>query len=531
MSDGDRRAAGQRAVVALAAGLPHVAGETEVVELFFATVTPLVPGRAIAVRVADLRGREPARVYGRNASLRDGVERDRLVVSAPTLERAQLKSAVEASARLHVSDRWDPPFTGMASGFALPLAAAGELYGIVDIGYPSGTRDTSAMDAELVEPLAGLLALALRGHRLHADTIELRDYQARLIEHANALIVGIDRSWRITVANRALLELTGYSREEVVGHDLRDFLPRDQRAHLTARFRSALEGEHQPALDIALLQRSGGRVRTLWTVAAVGRDAANAGAASPIEAVVAIGTDQSRLQELEDQVIRAERLATLGKIAAGVVHELNNPLTSISVYADYLLRKLEDTGVDPTDLEKLRRISGSAQRIQRFARELVQYARPSGSGIEAIDVNDVVRQALSICEHLFDQTTTQLAVELDPTLPTVHAVPGQLEQVVINLVTNAAHAVDTGVGTIRVRTRHHSGRIELEIADSGPGVPAPDRERIFEPFYTTKPDGKGTGLGLPIVRNIVDQHLGEIAVGDADLGGAAFVVSLPVSIP
>ena len=530
MTATDPRDLADRAVVELARQLPLAASEAEMVELLLALVAPVLPQRALAVRVADLRGREPARIYVRHGTLRDGVDRERFVLSATSLARARVKGAVTASARLHVGDRWDSPFVGVGGGFAVPLVAAGELYGMIDIGYTPGV-EIPADDVALIESLGGIVAVALRGQRLHADTVELRDYQARLIEHASALIVGIDRSWRITVANRALLELTGYSREEVLGHDLRDFLPRDQRAHLTARFRSALEGEHQVALDIALLSRGGARVRTLWTVAAIGRDTADQRASGPIEAVVAIGTDQSRLQELEDQVIRAERLATLGKIAAGVVHELNNPLTSISVYADYLQRKLVDAGIDPTDLEKLRRISASAQRIQRFARELVDYARPPGTDIEPIDINDVVRQSLSICEHLFDTETTRVAMELDPTIPMVEAVPGQLEQVVINLVTNAAHAVDVAGGTIRVRTRHGHGRIELEIADSGPGVPEADRERIFEPFYTTKPDGKGTGLGLPIVRNIVDQHLGEVAVGDADLGGAAFVVRLPAAIP
>src|SRR6185503_17193921 len=168
-------------------------------------------------------------------------------------------------------------------------------------------------------------------------------------------------------------------------------------------------------------------------------------------------------------------------------------------------------------LEKLRRIGASAMRIQRFARELVDYARPAGTEVEMIDFNDVVRQSLSICEHLFEKSEIEVVVELDSTLPPVQAVPGQLEQVVINLVTNAAHAVETG-GRIRARTRRDSQtHVALEIADTGPGVPASDRDKIFEPFYTTKPDGKGTGLGLPIVRNIIEQHQGQIAVDTSDL--------------
>jgi two-component system, NtrC family, sensor kinase len=524
---GDRDAVA-RAVLALAGTLPSEATEHELIDRFLGLAAPLLPGRALAVRVVELRGREPVRAYTRGAPTRGGIESERLVVPAELLARARVKSAVTASARLRADDRWDSPFVGVGSGFAMPLAASGELYGVLDVGYPPPSP-VIPDDAQVIAPLAELLAVALRTQRLHHDTVELRDYQARLIEHANALIVGIDKTWRITVANRALLDLTGFTRDEVLGRDLRDFLPRDQRAHITARFRSALDGELQSALDIVLLSRKHGRVRTVWTVAAVGKDQPG----SPIEAVVAIGTDQSRLQELENQVIRAERLATLGKLAAGVVHELNNPLTSISVYAEYLLKKLEDMigdhpGIIAADLEKLRRIGASAQRIQRFARELVDYARPAGTEVEMIDFNDVVRQSLSICEHLFERSAIELVVELDTTLPPVQAVPGQLEQVVINLVTNAAHAVDSG-GTIRARTRHDASHVALEIADTGPGVPLGDRDRIFEPFYTTKPDGKGTGLGLPIVRNIIEQHQGQIAVDTSDLGGAMFVVRLPAA--
>jgi two-component system NtrC family sensor kinase len=149
--------------------------------------------------------------------------------------------------------------------------------------------------------------------------------------------------------------------------------------------------------------------------------------------------------------------------------------------------------------------------------------------VEPVDVNDVVGQSLAICEHLFERAQIVTAAELAPALPTVLAVPGQLEQVLINLVTNAAHAVEEAGGTIRVRTVRLPAAIEVEVADSGPGVPELERERIFEPFFTTKPDGKGTGLGLPIVRNIVEQHRGTITVGSSDLGGAAFVVRLPLA--
>ncbi|MEP6866244.1 MAG: ATP-binding protein, partial [Deltaproteobacteria bacterium] len=244
--------------------------------------------------------------------------------------------------------------------------------------------------------------------------------------------------------------------------------------------------------------------------------------------VVAIGQDQSKIDLLQQQIVRAERLATLGELAAGVVHELNNPLTSITVYADYLVRKLESQGQEAGDLEKVRRIGASAQRILRFSRDLVQYARPSGKQLEPVDLSGVIRQSVSIVEHLLERGNIGLDIDLDPELPVVQAVAGQLEQVLINLITNAVHAVESG-GRVVVRAKLLDLSTALiEVGDSGPGIRDEDRERIFEPFFTTKPDGKGTGLGLPIVRNIIEQHRGQISVARSDLGGAAFRVTIPV---
>ena len=511
------------ALRALAVELPSASSEPVVVERVLGVLGKLLPGRALSIRVLDLRNREPARAYVRGAPPRDGVATDPVIISEGALKAARLKSAVTASARLVARERWDSPFTGIATGFALPLAAGGELYGVLDVGYPPG-QDARAGDQPAVTAIASGLSIALRTIRLQEDATGLRDYQARLLDSANALILGIDRSWRITVCNRALLELTGTTRDEVLGRDVRDFMASDQRQQLTTAFSAALAGQHHAAVTVMLPTRKG-PVRSVWAIAPVGRAGAPGG---PVEAVVAIGQDQSKIDLLQQQIVRAERLATLGELAAGVVHELNNPLTSITVYAEYLVRKLESQGAEQPDLEKLRRIGASAQRILRFSRDLVQYARPSGKESEAVDLAAVVRQSVSICDHLVERGGIALGVEVDPDLPVIQAVAGQLEQVLINLITNAVHAVENG-GKVVVRARvEGENRVGIEVSDSGPGVPEADREKIFEAFYTTKLDGKGTGLGLPIVRNIVEQHRGQISVGRSDLGGAAFRVILPI---
>ena len=171
--------------------------------------------------------------------------------------------------------------------------------------------------------------------------------------------------------------------------------------------------------------------------------------------------------ELREQIIRSAKLASLGQMAAGVVHELNNPLTSIVGYSDYLRAKAERDKADPHDIERLRRIGESASRILRFSRDLVQYARPSGKDMEAVDLAAVVRQSVSICEHLVERGGIQLEVDVDPELPVIQAVGGQLEQVLINLITNAVHAVENG-GKVLVRATNEPPKIgasqsELEL--------------------------------------------------------------------
>ncbi len=507
----------------LAAELPHATSERAVVDRVLGVLEKMLPGRALAIRTLDLRNREPTRAYVRGAQLRDSIAAEGITLTAEAVAKSRLKSAVAASARLAVRERWDSPFTGVATGFAMALAAGGELYGVLDIGYPPGA-DAREHDEPAMLVFTNGLAIALRTIHLQEDAIGLRDYQARLLDSANALILGIDRSWRITVCNRALLELTGVTRDDLLGHDIRDFISTDQRQQLTVAFAAALNGQHHAAVTVMLPTRKA-PVRSVWSIAPVGRAGQLGG---PIEAVVAIGQDQSKIDLLQQQVVRSERLATLGELAAGVVHELNNPLTSITVYAEYLVRKLESQGAETTDVEKLRRIGASAQRILRFSRDLVQYARPSGRDMEVVDLSSVVRQSVSICDHLIERGGIELGIELDPELPAIQAVAGQLEQVLINLITNAVHAVESG-GKVVVSARIDGpAAVVIEVADSGPGIPEADRERVFEPFFTTKPDGKGTGLGLPIVRNIVEQHRGQITVGRSALGGAAFRVTIPV---
>ncbi len=380
-------------------------------------------------------------------------------------------------------------------------------------------------------PLANHTAVVVHTRRLLRETVYLQDYLEQLIEQANALIIATDIEGRVTVWNRAMNRVTGFSRGEVVGKPLLPWLT-ELGAPDVGRVLKQVAASGTPATrEVRLPTVGGAMLRAAFNVVAV------RGAAGAPAAVLGIGQDVTALRQLQSQVIHAEKLATLGQIAAGVAHEINNPLTSIQVCAATVARKASQSldgrvpgSFDAADLDRLRKIEDGAERIRRFARDLVSYARPSGSEVEDIAINEALDQALSFCEHVLESAHATLERDYARDLPRIQAVRDQILQVAINLVTNAAHAVEARGGTVRVRTWVAGGAtVGFAISDNGVGIKDEDRGKIFDPFFTTKPAGKGTGLGLSIVRNIIYSHGGQISFQSRPGSGTTFMVTLPVT--
>ena len=240
------------------------------------------------------------------------------------------------------------------------------------------------------------------------------------------------------------------------------------------------------------------------------------------------------LQRLQAQVIQAEKLASLGQIVAGVVHELNNPLTSIVAYADYLKKKAQHSTTSSADaadtVERLRRISEAAERILKFSRDLVAYARPTADIPGPVALGEVIEKALVFCEHEFAESNVAVKPELPEQLPLVRGIAGQLTQVFVNLFTNAAHAMNGRSGELRILLKLLGpDTVQIDVVDNGCGIEANDLEQIFEPFYTTKTDGRGTGLGLSIVRDIIKAHGGMLKASSTPGTGSIFSVTLPLA--
>jgi signal transduction histidine kinase len=236
------------------------------------------------------------------------------------------------------------------------------------------------------------------------------------------------------------------------------------------------------------------------------------------------------MRELERRVIQAEKLASLGQLAASVVHEINNPMTAVSTYADALWRRSQHSPTaDPADVDKFKRIVDNSERVLRFTRDLVSYARPAQEKPELIELNGAIEKAIGFCDHVLHKHGVRIDKALTP-LPPFLAVRQNLVQVFVNLITNACHATAAG-GSVTVSTSVEGDLALVCVRDTGTGIKPEFRSRIFEPFFTTKPDGKGTGLGLSIVQGIIENHGGEITVTSEVGAGTTFTIRLPMLQP
>jgi two-component system NtrC family sensor kinase len=246
---------------------------------------------------------------------------------------------------------------------------------------------------------------------------------------------------------------------------------------------------------------------------------------SQITKVLALVRDITDHRRAETQMRQAEKLMAMGQMVSGVAHEINNPAAIISGFAQTLL--LEDLKADHQDM--IRMIHDEASRIGRITGNLLAFARAGSKERSLVDVNDVVRRTFALRSYHFATLNITVGLELDPTNPQVWGHGGDLQQLFLNLLINAEHALTSGAErrAISVRTRAEGDAVRLDCTDTGHGIPADIKHRIFDPFFTTKPEGVGTGLGLSICYGIVRDHGGRITVESEPGQGTTFTVMLP----
>lgn len=234
------------------------------------------------------------------------------------------------------------------------------------------------------------------------------------------------------------------------------------------------------------------------------------------------------LQATQDQLVRRENLASLGQLAAGVAHELNNPLATVLLYADIMLRELSDDDPRRSDLEIIMR---ETNRCKTTVASLLDFARQHQVEAQEIDLNALVESIIETEKQHDAYQGIDIQLVLDPSLPTIHADPTQLRTVFINLLSNAVDAMSYS-GTITIKTTPTpTDMVTVSVKDTGEGIPPENLSKIYTPFFTTKPVGKGTGLGLAITYGVVKMHRGQINV-DSQVGmGTTFTITLPIRLP
>jgi len=234
----------------------------------------------------------------------------------------------------------------------------------------------------------------------------------------------------------------------------------------------------------------------------------------------------ARLRQLEAAAEQAEKLAGLGRLTAGVVHELNNPLVAVVMFADSLFTKWSAGDGDPIDLEKIKEIRDAGLRIQALTRELAAYARPAAGPVEPLELKPLLELAAQICKQAVKEADAVVQRDLGAA-PTVEGIGAALTQVFVNLLVNAAQASPRR-GVIRLGLEAGGGKVRVTVADEGEGMSAEVQRRLFEPFFTTRAP-RGLGLGLFAARGIVERHGGTIAVESAPGRGTRVTVTLPAS--
>ena len=351
-------------------------------------------------------------------------------------------------------------------------------------------------------------------------------------ERARALAVALEamdqpvlirsRDEIVLYANGAALREYGYTREELIG------LP----SHVLTVLPTVRAHDHTrevPREDLAasgswsgelLLQRKNGSEFPAWlSINNIVNDEGE------ITASVVSARDMTEERRVAEQLRQSEKLVALGELVAGVAHEVNNPLTGISAFAQLL----QEERLTPDQLEAAQMIKREADRAVSVIRDLLTFARKTGPRSVPIDMNTLIEQTMRLRTYGLRTAGIEMRQDLDASLPRVRGDDRQLQQVLLNLVVNAEHAVaNCPRRIVTLRTSAAAGRVVVEVSDTGQGMSVEVQKRIFEPFFTTKPEGAGTGLGLSVSFGIVQTHGGMLTVHSAPGAGATFRLTLPI---
>jgi len=367
--------------------------------------------------------------------------------------------------------------------------------------------------------------------RIENELRKANDFLRNLIENSVDGIIAADMKGNIIISNKSAEKLIGYCSEEAIGKvHITQLYPPGVAKEIMRRLRSPEYGgvgRLEPS-QFALVSKTGDRIPINISAAIIyenGREIASFGIFTDLREKLKM---ERELQETQLQLLQSEKMASLGKLAAGVAHEINNPLGGILIFSKMLL---EDLPADDPRREDLDRICDEATRCKEIVKGLLEFGRQTSYKMEPTDLNRALVQGISLLENQALFHNIRIVKDLDSNLPPITANTGQLNQVFMNIILNAAEAME-GQGTLTVNTRlgPENDTVIVEFTDTGCGIKEEYLTRIFDPFFTTKEVGKGTGLGLSMSYGIVEKHRGRIWVKSKEGEGSTFTIELPVRV-
>ena len=366
--------------------------------------------------------------------------------------------------------------------------------------------------------------------RIEGELKKANSFFVNLIESSVDGIIAADIKGNIIIFNHSAEQLTGYRADEVIGGKLHitEIYPEGVAREIMRKLRSEGYGGvgKLTPIRIKVLSKDGEEIPIELSAALVyeeGKEIASVGIFTDLRERLRI---EKQLQETHLQLLQSEKMASVGKLAAGVAHEINNPLGGILIYASLML---EDMPEDDPKREDIKRIVQETTRCKEIVKSLLEFGHQSGPKFEPVDVNRAIVDGLFFLENQAIFHNIEIIKDLDPFLPRIMGNASQLKQVFMNMVVNAADAMSgNGKLTIQTRLTEDESMVQVAFTDTGMGIPEENMSKIFDPFFTTKEVGKGTGLGLAVCYGIVEKHGGRIEVESKVGEGTTFRIFLPI---
>ncbi len=345
-------------------------------------------------------------------------------------------------------------------------------------------------------------------------------FLTNIVDNSVDAIIGLDLEDKILSWNKGADLIFGYKREEMLGQSFNILLPQDkENQEKTKIIQKALKKDgFIKNFEIKLYNSKGERLYTSLTRSYIREKGRK------ITGSAAVIRDITEYKKLESQIGHSEKLAVIGQLAAGIAHEVGNPLTSISSLIQILVRTIEDEKI----IHDLDLIKNQTDRITKLIRDLVTFSQPSDTTYKSTDINTMISKAVKILNYDKRAKRCKITTDFSSDVPVVDMPEDQISQVIINLLLNALDSLDNGSGKIYVATSLAHDKIHISIKDNGCGIPEQLREKIFEPFFTTKEVGKGTGLGLWISYSIINNLNGTITVDSEMNAGTEFKIEIPL---